>query len=477
MARATDPAAERAAQTVARQSYGKLVAFLAARTGDVAGAEDALAEAFASALQSWPGSGIPRVPEAWLLTVARRRMIDAARRRSREARLNLDLQEFTTLVDVVAAEQVPVPDARLALMFACSHPAIDANARAPLILQTILGLDANAIAAAFLSSSAAMSQRLVRAKTKIRDAGIGLRVPDADELPERLDAVLVAIYAAYAEGWADAAGTSPLHRELVDECIWLGQLVVTLLPDQPEALGLVALMLHTEARRDARRDPHGGYVPLSEQDPRCWSAALIDQAESLLRRAARMARPGRFQLEAAVQSVHAARRHSGATDWRSIARIYDALLTLVDSPVIAINRAVALAHTATPQAGLDALAELAHDRRIADFQPYWAARADLLARAGDHPGAQAAYQRAIGLATDPAVRAFLQKRQRELGSMPRAAISAEPEQGEHERCGQCLDEEDLAARGDAAIDSGDQNAQQKEGLDSESSAPERQPPE
>jgi RNA polymerase sigma-70 factor (ECF subfamily) len=299
-------------------------------------------------------------------------------------------------------------------MFACAHPAIDPAIRAPLILQTVLGFDAAAIASAFLVSPATMSQRLVRAKSKIRDAGIPFRVPERTDLAARLDAVLAAIYAAFAEGWSDPAGTETRQRNLAEEGIWLGRLVASLLPEEPEALGLLALMLHAEARRGARRNHEGDYVPLAEQDPAAWDAQMIEEAEALLLRASRMGAVGRYQLEAAVQSAHAARRMSGRTDWAAIARLYDALLAITDSPVVAINRAIAMAEAHGAAAGLAALDALADDPRLADYQPYWAARAGLLGQAGEVDAAEAAYARAIGLEADPAVRRFLQQRRAAL---------------------------------------------------------------
>ena len=287
------------------------------------------------------------------------------------------------------------------------------------MLQTILGLDAAEIASAFLVSPAAMAQRLVRAKTKIKQAQVPFRLPERAELPERLDAVLEAIYATFAEGWANPAGTDLRRRELAGEAIWLGRLVATLMPGEPEALGLVALMLHLEARRDARRDEAGDYVPLAEQDPARWDAAAIAEAETLLREASRGGRPGRYQLEAAVQSAHAARRATGRADWMAIERLYDALLAITGSPVVALNRAVAVAETRGPAAGLAALDALADDPRLTDYQPYWAARAGILARTDDQDAAEAAYGRAIGLEADPAVRRFLQERQKELQTRPR----------------------------------------------------------
>jgi RNA polymerase sigma-70 factor (ECF subfamily) len=399
------------AEAVARASYGKLVAFLAARTRDVAGAEDALSEAFAAALADWPQSGIPRAPEAWLLSVARRKLIDAARRRraGEEAVPTLAL-----LADELeeAGSEAGIPDERLRLMFACAHPAIDASVRAPLILQAVLGFDAAAIASAFLVAPSAMSQRLVRAKSRIRQAGIPFRVPERDELAGRLEAVLEAIYAIYAEGWSDPAGTQARSRGLAEEGLWLGRLVASLLPEEPEALGLLALMLHADARREARRDALGEFVPLDAQDPARWDAALIEEAEALLLAASRMGAPGRFQLEAAVQSAHAARRFAGRTDWAAIVDLYDALLALTGSVVVAINRAVALAaHRNGPRGaaeGLAALDAVKEDAQLAGYQPYWAARAALLARTGRAQAAADAYRRAIGLESDPAVRRFLQ---------------------------------------------------------------------
>ncbi len=300
-----DHAAREAAEAVARRSYGKLVAYLSARTRDVAAAEDALAEAFAAALADWP-SGIPKNPEGWLVTVARRKAIDAVRRRQSGEENAAQVRLMTE--ELEAAEASDIPDQRLALMFACAHPAIDAGIRAPLILQTILGFDAATIASAFLVAPATMGQRLARAKNKIRQAGVPFRVPERTELRERLDAVLAAIYAAFAEGWSDPAGTEARRRNLAEEGIWLGRLVVSLLPDEPEALGLLALMLFAEARRGARRNAEGDYVPLAEQDTAAWDADLIDEAEALLRGASSMNVIGRYQLEAAVQSAHVVRR-------------------------------------------------------------------------------------------------------------------------------------------------------------------------
>ena len=412
------PGGREAVVAAARRSYGKLVAFLAARTRDVAAAEDALAAAFEAALRDWPAHGIPASPEGWLMTAARHSMIDAARRRKTHDDAAADL---LLLADLATGDDEPraIPDDRLLLMFACAHPAIERNVRAPLMLQTILGFDAAAIASAFLVAPSTMGQRLVRAKAKIKRAGIPFRLPEHDDLAPRLDSVLEAIYAAYTEGWSDPAGTEARRHNLADEGIWLGELVATLLPDEPEALGLLALMLHAQARRAARRDAHGGYVPLAEQDPALWDTKLIDTAETLLRRASRLGTIGRYQIEAAVQSAHVIRRRTGRTDWPAIVQLYDALTELTGSPVVVINRAVALAETRGAADGLAALDAIGTDPRLADYQPYWAARAGLLARTGAIDAANAAYAQAIGLEADPAVRRFLQQRREALVTQAR----------------------------------------------------------
>ena len=399
--------ASRAAERVARESYGRLVAFLAARTRDVAGAEDALAEAFAAALRIWPADGVPNNPDAWLLTVARRRQTDAVRRRQTRMAGEEHLQLMADEIKAAAAAPEEIPDRRLALMFACANPAIERGMRSPLILQTILGLTAIDIASAFLIPPATMGQRLVRAKARIKDAGIPFRVPDKSELPERLDAVLEAIYAAYAKGWGEIgeSGAPPL----ADEAMWLGRLVVSLLPDEPEAKGMLALMLYAEARRAARRDSNGAYVPLEQQDTSLWEDWQIDMAEALLREANAGGPSGRYQIEAAIQSAHTARRLAGAPNWPAIVALYDHLFALTQSPVVALNRAAALAEIEGPAAALAILETLAPDKRMADYQPYWAARGHLFAKAGHKEEAIEALTLAIGLSADHAVRQYLHK--------------------------------------------------------------------
>ena len=400
------------AEAVARHSYGKLVAFLAARSGNVAAAEDALSEAFAAALEDWPVKGCPANPEAWLLTVARRKLIDSARRRKNEAPADDFEIETQSLADPF--DEGEVPDRRLGLMFACAHPSIDAAIRAPLILQAVLGLDAARIASAFLMSPAAMGQRLVRAKTKIRQARIPLRIPEREELPERLETVLDAIYAAFSEGWLDAVGTDPARRDLAEEAIYLGRLVTELLPGEPEALGLLALMLYAEARRRARRGPEGEYIALAEQDISLWDQERIWEAETALRRAGAMGLIGRYQLEAAIQSAHVSRRRDGRPNWPAVVKLYDALLELTGSPVAAINRAIAVAEIESPSVALAILDSVSGDARVIEYQPYWAARADLLARTGATAEARDAYEIAIGLERDASLRNYLEHQRARL---------------------------------------------------------------
>jgi RNA polymerase sigma-70 factor (ECF subfamily) len=394
-----------AAELAARTSYGRLVACLAARWRDVARAEDALGDALVAALETWPRTGVPDKPDAWLLRAAHHRLVDGARHAGVAAAAETDL---TLMLEEHLDDQrgARVSDHRLVLLFVCAHPAIDEAARTPLMLQTVLGLDAARIASAFLVAPATMSQRLVRVKAKIREAGIRFEVPEPGEMAERLEAVLEAIYAAYGSGWEDVAGADPRRRGLAEEAIWLGRLVTRLLPDEPEALGLLALMLHCEARRPARRDATGAYVPLGEQDVSRWSSALIHEAEVALARASRFSKPGRFQLEAAIQSAHAQRARTGATDWEAIALLYEGLLRSAPTVGARVAAAAALAEARGAEAGLRSLETLAPDA-VAAYQPYWALRAQLLKKLGRADQARDAYERAIGLSEEAAVREFL----------------------------------------------------------------------
>jgi RNA polymerase sigma-70 factor, ECF subfamily len=406
----------RAAERVARESYGRLIALLAGRTRDVAGAEDALGDAFAAALRTWPVAGVPDNPDAWLLAAARRRQTDVIRKRKVRTAAEEQVKLIVNEIEAMANQREAIPDRRLALMFACAHPAIDPGMRTPLMLQTILGLTAEDIASAFLVSSATMGQRLVRAKTRIRDAGIPFRVPDHEELPERLAAVLDAIYAAYTKGWNEVSGDG--ISELSDEAIWLGELTVSLLPDEPEAKGLLALMLYTTARRAARHDA-GTFVPLERQDANLWDRSLIALAEDILHQATATGPSGRYQIEAAIQSAHVARRLTGIANWAAVVALYDHLFALTSSPVVILNRAVARVELDGPHASLADLAPLETDKRMSAYQPYWAARGHLLSLAGDTASAAQALTVAIGLTTDKSVKEYLSGRLASLQGDPR----------------------------------------------------------
>jgi predicted RNA polymerase sigma factor len=401
----------RAIERVARESYGRLVAYLSSHTRDVGSAEDALSNALVAALETWPRDGVPQNPEAWLLTTARRSFVDLVRHRqvaeASEPTLAL-LREQSKEPNMTLSPEFP--DERLKLLFVCAHPAIDPAMHTPLMLQTVLGLDAVRIAHAFLISPTTMGQRLVRAKTKIRDGGIRFEIPQERELPQRLDAVLEAIYAAFGIGWDDMAGVDQRGRDLAEEAIWLAQVLLQLMPKEAEVHGLLALMLHCEARRAARRGPDGRYVPLSGQDCQKWSLPLIEEAERHLGEASSRGRTGRFQLEAAIQSVHAERARSGGIQWNAITMFYEQLVRISPTLGTRTGYAAATAEAKGAEAGLVALDAIDADD-ISAYQPYWAVRAHLLQHLGKTVEALDAFDRAIGLTEDPAVRQFLlQKR-------------------------------------------------------------------
>jgi predicted RNA polymerase sigma factor len=406
---------------VARASYGRLVAFLSSRTRDVAAAEDALGEAFLTALRTWPRDGVPVKPEAWLLTTARRRLID----RVRHERVRSDAAHTVRLLveETALLEEGAFPDERLKLLFVCAHPDIDSGMHTPLMLQVVLGLDAATIASAFLTSPAAMGQRLSRVKARIRDAGIGFEIPDRHELPARLDAVLEAIYAAYGSGWDDVDGLNGRRGGLAQEAVWLARTVLQLLPGEPEAKGLLALMLYCEARRPSRRAANGDYVPLVDQDTRLWSTAMLDEAESELREAAAQRRPGRFQLEAALQSAHAEGARRGGVVWGAVAVLYEGLVGMSPTVGAFVGRAAALGEAESPESGIAALDRI-DPSAARNYQPYWAVRAHLLARTGRLTEARRAYDRAIGLTEDAATRQFLLRRraQTETVAQPAARV-------------------------------------------------------
>lgn len=399
---------ENAIEQAVRDSWGRLVSFLSVRTRDLASAEDALGDAFRSALETWPRTGVPEKPEAWLLVVARRRLTDAARHRQVQEQAIPELLALTdTAIQMTEVSDV-FPDERLKLLFICAHPAIDTAARTPLMLQVVLGLDAARIASAFLVKPSTMGQRLSRAKTKIRVAGLRFELPGAQDLPDRLDAVLEAIYAAYGRGWEDLAGADPRRKDLAKEAIDLGRLLAQLMPNEPEVLGLLALMLHCEARREARRSESRAYIPLSEQDVTRWSHVMIKEAERLLESSAQYGRIGHFQLEAAIQSVHAHRAQSGHTDWEPIALMYEALVRIAPTMGALVGRAAAVAESRGAETGWALLEEIPI-QSAETYQPYWALMAHLLKRMQRFNEAKTAYTRAIGLCEDSAMREFLKQ--------------------------------------------------------------------
>lgn len=419
-------AARAAVEQAARDSYGRLLAFLSARSRDVAAGEDALADAFQAALTSWPRTGVPDKPEAWLLVAARRKLVDAARHARVHAEAVPELLAATERAQAIIETSELFPDERLKLLFVCTHPAIDVAARTPLMLQTVLGLDAARIASAFLVKPSAMGQRLSRAKAKIRVAGIPFDVPAARDLPDRLEFVLEAVYAAYGSGWDDVAGADPRRKGLALEAIGLGRLLVQLLPGEPEIKGLLALMLHCEARRKARRTPQGMYVPLLAQDVAMWSKDMMDEAERLLRDASRASRLGRFQLEAAIQSAHAQRARTGKTDWAAIELLYEGLVRLAPTIGAQVGGAAAVAETRGPATAWELLQAIPPDH-INTYQPYWALAAHVFTRMGRSADAAAAFNRAIGLCEDPAMREYLMRQAGECAESPDRSEVAPPQ--------------------------------------------------
>ncbi len=406
---------QQAVEQVFREASGRILATLIRVLGDFHAAEEAMQDAVATALERWPVDGVPHNPSAWITTTARHKAIDRLRRERARAR-----REATARPDEPeAADEIlmlerrldcSVEDDRLRLIFTCCHPALNQEAQVALTLNTLGGLKTKEIARAFLVPLATLAQRLVRAKNKIKAANIPYRVPPDHLLPERVPSVLAVLYLIFNEGYSASAGDDLIRHELCAEAIRLGRILVKLMPDEPEALGLLSLMLLHDSRRDARTSPTGETILLKEQDRRLWDHDQAIEGRSLLNDALRMARPGGYQLQAAIAALHSEAATTEATDWQQIVGLYDALLRIHPSPVVALNHAVAVSMVSGPERGLELVDTLGHQGSLADYLYFHSTRADLLRQLGRLDEAAAAYRRALQLAGNSAEQRFLERR-------------------------------------------------------------------
>jgi RNA polymerase sigma-70 factor, ECF subfamily len=406
--------ARQAVAAAARQHHGQLLAMLIKDVRDFQLAEDSLQDAIESALIHWSRSGVPNTPMAWLLQAARRKAIDRLRRAKS---LKQKSEELSVLMEIDQnsndeAEQVDIPDERLRLIFTCCHPALDPQTSVALSLRTLCGLTTPEIARAFVVSEETMAQRLVRARQKITKAGIAYEVPEKTELPQRLQTVLNTIYLTFNEGYAATAGPEHQRVDLCDEAIRLSRLLDTLCPNEAEVMGLLALLLFTHARRDARRSESSAYIPLDEQNRSHWDQQMIAEGDGILLRAIQLGKPGPYQLQAAISAIHSQARTHAQTRWNEIILIYDRLYQISENPIYLLNRAVAISFFVNPNKALQELSGVSHE--LQSYQPYHAARADLLRRSGDFDNAREAYDKAIALSQNQVEKNFLTQKRKSL---------------------------------------------------------------